>query len=59
MNFECLEASTSELRVSENPAASSNHAGWVRLTPYLIFKNHVSKHTKLRSVITQRYYATP
>ena len=59
MNFECFEASTGELRVSENSAASNKHAGWVCLTPYLTLKKHVSKHTQLRSVITQRYYATP
>ena len=58
MNFECLEASTSELRVSENLAVSSKHAGWVHPIPYLTLKNHVSKHTQLRNVITQRYYAT-
>ena len=58
MNFGCLEASTGELRVSENSAAPSEHAGWVRLTPYLTLENHVSKHTQLRNVITQRYNAT-
>ena len=59
MNFECLEALTGELHVSENSAASSKHAGWVGLAPYPTLKNHVSKHTRLRNVITQRYYATP
>ena len=59
MNFGCLEASTGELRVSENSAESSKHAGWVRLMPYLTLKNHVSRHTQLRNVIAQRYYATP
>ena len=59
MNFECLEASTSELHVSENLVVSSKHAGWVRLTPYLTLKNHVSKRTQQRNVTTQRYYATP
>ena len=59
MNFGCLEASTSELRVSENSAESSKRAGWVRLMPYLTLKNHVSKRTQLRNVIAQRYYATP
>ena len=59
MNFECLDASASELRVSENSAESSKHAGWVCLTAYLTLKNHVSKHTHLRSIITQRHYATP
>ena len=59
MNFECLEALTGELLVSENSAASSKHAGWVRLTPYLTLKNHVPKHAQLRNVMTQRYYATP
>ena len=61
MNFECLEASVGELCVSENSTASSKHAGWVRLTPYLNLKNHVSKDTQLRNVIiiTQRYYTTP
>ena len=49
MNFGCLEASTGELRVSEN---SSAHAGWVHLMPYLTLKNHVSKHAQLRNVIT-------
>ena len=33
--------------------------GWVFLTPHLNLKNHVSKHTQLRNVITQCYYATP
>ena len=50
MNFEWLEASTGELHVSENSVASSKQAGWVRLTPYLTLKNHVSKHTQLRNV---------
>ena len=59
MNSGYLDASTGELRVSENLAASSKHAGWVCLTPYLTLKNHVSKHTHLRNVITQRHYATP
>ena len=59
MNCECLEASTGELRVSGSLAASSKHAGWVRLTPYLTFENNVSKLTKLRNVITHCYYATP
>ena len=59
MNYECLVASTGELRVSENSAASSEHAGCVCLTPYLTLKNHVSKQTQLRNVIAQRYYATP
>ena len=35
MKFEYLEASTGELRVSEISAASSKHAGWVCLTPYV------------------------
>ena len=47
MNFEGLDASTGELRVSENLTAFSKHAGWVRLMPYLTLKNHVSKHTQL------------
>ena len=59
MNFGCLEASTGELRVSENSAESSKRAGWVRLMPYLTLKNRVSKRTQLRNVIAQRYYATP
>ena len=59
MNFEGLDAPTGELCVSENSTASSKHAGWVRLMPYLTLKNYVSKHTQLRNVITQRYYATP
>ena len=45
MDFKCLEASTGELQLSENSAASSKHTSWVRLTPYLTLKNHVSKHT--------------
>ena len=59
MNFECLKASTGELRVSENLAVSSKHAGWARLTPYLTLKNPVSKHPQLCNFITQRYYAIP
>ena len=59
MNFGCLEASTGELRLSENTAESSQRAGWVRLMPYLTLKNHVSKRTQLCNVIAQRYYATP
>ena len=39
--FDCLEASTSELHVRGNSAASSKCAGWVHLTPYLALKNHV------------------
>ena len=57
MKFVCPEASTGELRVSEISAASSKHAGWVRLTPYLTLLNHASKWTQLRNVMTQRYYA--
>ena len=53
MKFGCLEASTGELCESENSAASSKHAGWVCLTPYLTLKNHVSKHTELYNIITQ------
>ena len=41
-----------------NSAVSSKRAGWVRLTPYLTLKNYVSKHTKLRNVITQSNNAT-
>ena len=52
MNFECLEASTGELRVSENFAVSSKHAGWVRLMPNLTVKYHVPKHTQLPNVLT-------
>ena len=59
MNFECLDCSTGELRVSENSAASSKLAGWVRLTTYLTLKNYVSKRTQLWNAITQRYYTTP
>ena len=60
MNFECLEASTGELCVSENSAASWSNAGWAGLTPYRHALNkQVSKHTQLRNVITQHYYATP
>ena len=55
MNCERLEASTGELRVSGSLAASSKHAGWVRLTPYLTFENNMSKLTKLRNVITHCY----
>ena len=55
MNSGYFDASTGELRVSENSAASSKHAGWVCLLPYLTLKNH----THLRNVITQRHYATP
>ena len=39
MNFECLEASTGDLRVSENLAASSKHADLGCLTPYVTLKN--------------------
>ena len=59
MNFGYLEALTSDLRVSENSAASRKGAGWVSFTPYLVNKNHVSKHTQLHNVITQRDFATP
>ena len=59
MNFGCLEASTGELRVSENSAASSKRAGCVRLMAYLTLKKRLSKRTQLRNVITQRCYATP
>ena len=59
MNFECLEVSTGELRVSENSAASWSNAGWAGLTPYLTLNKQVSKHTQLRNLITQHYYATP
>ena len=38
MKFDCLETSAGELRVSEKSAASSKHAGWVCLTPYLTLK---------------------
>ena len=41
MIFGYPEASTSELRVSENSATSSNPTGWARLTPYLTLKYHV------------------
>ena len=59
MNFGSLEASTGELRVSENSAASSKRAGSVRLMAYLTLQNHLSKRSQLPNVITQRYYATP
>ena len=59
MKFGCLEASTGGLPVSGNSTAPSKHAGWVRLTPYLTLKIHVWKHTQLRNVITQVYYAAP
>ena len=36
--FGCLEASTSELHVSEDSAESSKRTGWVHVTPYLILK---------------------
>ena len=45
--------------MSGKAAASSNHAGWVRLTPYLTLKQHVSKHTQLCNVITQHYNVVP
>ena len=38
MNFGYYEASTGELRVSENSAASSKRAGLDHLTPYLTLK---------------------
>ena len=57
--FGCLEASTGELCVSELSAAPNMQAGWVYLTPYLTLRNHVSKHTQLRNVITQSHYAKP
>ena len=41
MIFGYPEASTSELRVSENSATSSYPTGWARLTPYLTLKYHV------------------
>ena len=59
MIFGYPEASTSELRVSENSATSSNPTGWARLTPYLTLKYHVLRHTQLRNIIYQRYYAAP
>ena len=59
MNFECLEAATGELCVSENSAVSSKLAGWVRLTPYLTLKNLVSKRTQMSNFTKQRTYATP
>ena len=59
MFFGYLEASTSELRVSEISATASEGVGWVSFTPYLINQNHVSKHTQVHNVVTQRDFATP
>ena len=52
MNFECLDASACELRVSENSAESSKHAGWVCLTAYLTLKNHQEPSRTLKNTPT-------
>ena len=46
-----LDISKSELHVSWIFAASSKHAGWVRLTPFLTLENHVSKRIQLHEAI--------